>query len=73
MSNTNLYTSELAEENKKKTRFDPLRPGYIRPDEDEPLDEFEEDIGISRTGNKRKKVRADVSCPCLIMYITNKE
>lgn len=50
--------SETREENRQKTRFDPLHPEFIRPDEDDEVDEFEQDIGLSR---KRKTVRTDVS------------
>jgi CD2 antigen cytoplasmic tail-binding protein 2 len=60
MALRSLYTTERAAENKRKTRFDPLRPEFIRQDEEE-ADEFEEDIGMSKTGAKRKKVRTDVS------------
>src|SRR5579859_1838892 len=44
---------------KKKPRFDPLHPEFIRADNEEEADEFEEDIGMSRTGAKRRKVRTD--------------
>jgi hypothetical protein len=60
MESHSLYTTERAAENKRKTRFDPLNPGFIRQDEEE-VDEFEEDIGMSKTGAKRKKVRTAVS------------
>lgn len=55
-----LFTTEQAEENRKKPRFDPLHPTFIRPDEEE-VDEFEEDVGLSRAGTKRKQVRTDVT------------
>jgi CD2 antigen cytoplasmic tail-binding protein 2 len=61
---SNLYTTELTEENKRKTRFDPLHPEFIRQEVEEG-DEFEEDIGISRSGTKRKNVRTDVSYPSI--------
>ena len=56
----NLYTTELAEENRKQTRFDPLHPEFIRADVEE-TNEFEEDVGLSRAGAKRKNVKTDVS------------
>jgi hypothetical protein len=62
MASRSLYTTERAAENKRKTRFDPLHPEFIRQDEEEG-DEFDEDIGISKTGAKRKKVRTDVCSP----------
>src|SRR5271163_2037907 len=57
-----LFTTKQAEENRKKTRFDPIHPGFIRQVEEEKEEReaaFEEDIGISRTGQKRKHVRTD--------------
>jgi hypothetical protein len=62
-SQRSLYTTEEAEENRKKPRFDPLHPNFIRPDEEEEQDEFEEDVGLSRAGAKRKQVRTDVCRP----------
>src|ERR1700738_3355684 len=59
---TSLYMTERAAENKRKTRFDPHHPEFIRQDEDE-ADEFEEDVGMSKTGAKRKQVRTDVRIP----------
>jgi CD2 antigen cytoplasmic tail-binding protein 2 len=55
-----FYSSETAEENRQQIRIDPNRPGYIRADEDDGADEFEEDIGLSKAGVKRKHVRTDV-------------
>jgi len=63
MTSLNRYTTEQAEENRKKPRFDPLHPTFIRPDEEEEQDEFEEDVGLSRAGTKRKQVRTDVFPP----------
>ena len=60
----NLYTTDQAEENRRKPRFDPLNPQFIRPDEEEDAEEdagFVDDVGLSKTGAKRKKVRTDVS------------
>lgn len=60
----NLYTTEQAEQNRRKPRFDPLNPQFIRPDEEEEAEEdagFVDDVGLSKTGAKRKKVRTDVS------------
>jgi hypothetical protein len=51
----------MTEESKRKTRFDPLHPEFVRPDHDDDADEFEEDVGLSRAGAKRKQVRTDVS------------
>jgi hypothetical protein len=63
-----LYTTDIAEENKRKTRFDPLRPGFIRQQATE-TDEFEEDVGMSRANAKRKNVRIAVSAlPHLRQY-----
>jgi hypothetical protein len=58
-----LFTTEATEENKRKTRFDPIHPGFIRRQDEEEADEFEQDIGISKTAIKRKNVRTDVSLP----------
>jgi hypothetical protein len=60
-SSRDLYSTEQAEENRSKPRFDPLHPTFIRPDQEEEQDEFEEDVGLSRAGTKRKQVRTDVS------------
>jgi hypothetical protein len=58
-----LYSTEQARENKRKARFDPLHPAFIRQDvDDEDADEFEDDVGLSRQNVKRKQVRVDV-CP----------
>ena len=62
MANSNghrLYTTDIAEKTRQKIRFDPLHPEFIRQEEEE-VDEFEEDIGMSKTGTKRKHVRTDV-------------
>jgi len=61
-----FVVSETREENRQKTRFDPLHPEFIRPDEDDEVDEFEQDIGLSR---KRKTVRTDVSYPLLVVAL----
>jgi hypothetical protein len=55
-----FYSSETAEENRQQIRIDPNRPGYLRANEDNAADEFEEDIGLSKAGVKRKHVRTDV-------------
>ncbi len=63
-----LYTTVQAEENRRKPRFDPLNPQFIRPDEEDEAEEdagFVDDVGLSKTGTKRKKVRTDVIYPCL--------
>jgi len=54
-----FYSSEIAEENRHQVRIDPNRPGFIRADEDQAVDEFEEDVGLSKAGVKRKHVRTD--------------
>lgn len=54
-----FYSSDIAEENRHQIRIDPNRPGFIRADEDEAADEFEEDVGLSKAGVKRKHVRTD--------------
>ena len=72
MANSNgrsLYATEIAEEKRQKIRFDPLHPEFIRQEEEE-VDEFEEDVGMSKTGAKRKNVRIDVDTP-FIEEITN--
>lgn len=56
---TGLYTTAVHEEDKQQARFDPLNPTVIRQKAEE-IDEFEEDIGLSRAGAKRRKVRKDV-------------
>jgi hypothetical protein len=48
-----------AEDKRNETRFDPLHPEFIRADVEEE-DEFEEDVGISKAGAKRKHVRTVV-------------
>jgi hypothetical protein len=61
-----LYATEQAEENRRKPRFDPLNPQFIRPDEEDEAEEdagFVDDVGLSKTGTKRKKVRTDVKIP----------
>jgi len=55
-----FYSSETAEESRHQVRIDPNRPGFIRADEDGAPDEFEEDVGLSKAGVKRKHVRTDV-------------
>ena len=55
-----FYSSETAEQNRHQIRIDPNRPGFIRADEDDAADEFEEDVGLSKAGAKRKHVRTDV-------------
>jgi hypothetical protein len=57
MADTDLLTSGDKEDSRQGTRFDPIRPGFIRRDDDENADEFEQDVGLSR---KRKTVRTDV-------------
>jgi CD2 antigen cytoplasmic tail-binding protein 2 len=56
-----LYLNESLDDEKIQTvRFDPLNPTVIQQEEDE-VDEFAEDIGLSKAGTKRKQVRTDVS------------
>jgi CD2 antigen cytoplasmic tail-binding protein 2 len=55
MAEPDLLTSGDKEDSKQGTRFDPVRPGFIRRD-DEAADEFEQDVGLTR---KRKTVRTD--------------
>jgi CD2 antigen cytoplasmic tail-binding protein 2 len=67
-----FYSSETAEQNRQQIRIDPNRPGYIRADEDDAADEFEEDIGLSKAGVKRKHVRTDVAYT-LISQLTHQQ
>ena len=60
LADKSLFTTETAEENRNKIRIDPNNPAFIRQDQDEEADEFEEDIGLSNKGIKRKIVRTDV-------------
>ena len=50
---------------RKKVRIDPTNPAFIRQDQEEEVDEFEEDIGLSNKGIKRKTVRTDVDLSIL--------
>jgi CD2 antigen cytoplasmic tail-binding protein 2 len=60
LTDKSFFTTEMAEENRKKVRIDPTNPAFIRQDQEEQVDEFEEDIGLSKKGIKRKNVRTDV-------------
>lgn len=60
LSDKSLFATEMAEENRKKVRIDPNNPAFIRQDQEDEADEFEEDVGISKKGVKRKNVRTDV-------------
>ena len=62
MASRSVYKSETTQTKQKNPRFDPLHPGYIQQEEEGSTEfqEFEEDIGISRTAIKRKHVRTDV-------------
>lgn len=55
------YTAEKANRT-SQPRFDPLHPEFIRQDEEGSTEfqEFEEDVGLSRTAVKRKHVRTVV-------------
>ena len=60
--NHGLVVEEGATEDQPRALFDPIRPGFIRRDEEGEEDEFEVDIGLSRAGAKRKNVRPAVRC-----------
>src|SRR5271170_6778824 len=69
LTDKSLFTTEMAEENRKKVRIDPTNPAFIRQDQQEEADEFEEDIGLSKKGIKRRNVRTDVDPSILELCI----